>query len=251
MTVPGDTSCPSLGRIRGRLRGVSRGRGQPCPRLLRDTFRCLQRTDSGGRRVDTLEAMGSAVSMRWLKPDAVPDELLEQALWAATRASSPNNSQPWAFVVVRDKDVRVQVAELIRPGYAEVLGSFEEQRAPTDASQRRTLAGARHLVENLARVPVLIFVCGSDRYPPGAPQERGLLSATYSAAQNLLVAARALGLGAAFTTIHMGAEEEIKGLLAMPDDTTICVTMPLGWPERPFGNLNRKPLSEVVHYDRW
>jgi nitroreductase len=73
----------------------------------------------------------------------------------------------------------------------------------------------------------------------------------YSAAQNLLVAARALGLGAAFTMLHSLAEPAIRQLLAIPDEITIGVTMPVGRPAQPFRPIARKPVAEVVHRDRW
>jgi nitroreductase len=78
-----------------------------------------------------------------------------------------------------------------------------------------------------------------------------MLSAVYAAAQNLLLGARACGLGAAFTTFHLGAEDAIRRLLKIPDDKFIGVTMPLGWPAAPFGQLTRRPLEEVVHFESW
>ena len=70
--------------------------------------------------MDVFEAMGSAVSMRWLKPDPVPDELVERLIWAATRASNPGNVQPWDFVVVRDQATRRDVVQLIAARLSEI-----------------------------------------------------------------------------------------------------------------------------------
>jgi len=67
----------------------------------------------------------------------------------------------------------------------------------------------------------------------------------------MLVAGRALGLGAAFTTIHRFAKPDVRDILAIPDDRFIAVTIPLGWPARPFGPLTRRPIEDVLHYDRW
>jgi nitroreductase len=200
--------------------------------------------------VDVFEAMGTAVSMRWLRPDPVPDELIERLLWAATRASNPANVQPWAFVVVRDEPTRLHVAELL----TDRLGAIRQttsQPPPDDPTQRRMLEGARNLIEHMAEAPVLIFVCGNNVYPPGQPQRHMMYSAVFGAAQNLMVAARALGLGAAFTTFQLGSEEEVKAYLGIPEETQICVTIPVGWPDRPFGKLTRQPLENIVHYDHW
>jgi nitroreductase len=113
------------------------------------------------------------------------------------------------------------------------------------------LQGVGYLVEHLADAPVLVFICGNNVYPPDDPQEHMMYSAVFAAAQNLMVAARALGLGAAYTTFQLRCEAPIKQRLGIPEQTRICVTIPVGWPGRPYGELTRKPLEAVVHTDRW
>jgi nitroreductase len=200
--------------------------------------------------VDVFEAMGTAVSMRWLRPDPVPGELVERLLWAATRASNPGNVQPWEFVVVQDEITRRHVAGLVTARLG-AIRQIASQPPADDPTQRRILDGVRNLVDHMADAPVLIFVCGNNVYPPGQPQPYLMYSAVFGAAQNLMVAARALGLGAAYTTFQLGSEAEIKAYLGIPEETQICVTIPVGWPARPFGNLTRKPLESIVHYDHW
>ena len=195
---------------------------------------------------DVLEAMGTARAMRWFRPDPVPAAVLDRVLWAATRASSPNNTQCWDFVVVQDPGVQARIGELFGrrlPGAApgEVPRTTEE----------RTRAGAMNLLGTIADVPVIVFVCGENRYPADAPDVSNMYSAVYAAAQNMIVAARALGLGAAFTTFHRMVEPDLRALLAVPDDRIMAVTIPLGWPARPFGPVTRRPVEEVVHHDRW
>lgn len=175
--------------------------------------------------VDALEAIGSARAMRYLCPDPIPDEAVERLLWAATRASSAHNSQPWEFVVLRDERVRAEFGALIRAA-AQARDPLPPQ--PATRSDRLIDAGVRNLFSTLGQAPAIILVCGANVYPPGAPDQRFLYSAMYSAAQNLLVAARALGLGAAFTMLHTLAEPAIRQLLAIPDEITIAVTMPVG-----------------------
>lgn len=197
--------------------------------------------------MDVFEAMGTARAMRFFRPDVVPDELLEKVLWAATRASSGNNSQGWDFVVVREPAQRASLGEALTA----FVQSFDARPDPGNDTDRRTLKGARNLASTLAQVPVIIVVCGTNIYPPERPRESFMFSAVYAAAQNLVVAARALGLGAAFTTLHMVAETQFREILAIPDDRFIGVTIPLGWPAGPVGPVTRKPVAEVVHYDRW
>ena len=185
--------------------------------------------------------------MRWFKPDPVPEELLEKVLWAATRASSPNNTQCWDFVVVTDAAQRAALGEALKP-FAEVAAKMPD---PADATDQRTLQGARNLAAHIADVPVIVVICGRNIYPEHQPREHFMWSAVHAAAQNLLVAARALGLGAAFTTLHGTAPGEFHRILSIPEDRHIGVTMPLGWPDGPVGPVTRKPLTEVVHRDRW
>ncbi len=193
------------------------------------------------------EVLGTARAMRYFTDEPVPDELVERVLWAATRASSPNNTQGWDFVVVRDPALRAQLGAAFSV-MGKVIDAMPEPADPTD---RRTLAGARNLAASMAQVPVLIFVCGRNIYPPTGPREQFMWSAVYAAAQNLVVAARALGLGAAFTTFHLVAEPQVRDLLRIPDEVHLRGTTPLGWPARPFGPVTRRPLREVVHRDGW
>lgn len=194
-----------------------------------------------------IDAMATARAMRYLKPDPVPNELIDSVLFAATRASSPGNTQGWTFVVVTDARQRARVGETL----SMISTSMQSLPLPDDPVERRTLAGARHLAATLAEAPVLIFVCGHNIYPPPAPNRDWMLSACYAASQNLIVAARSLGLGAVFTTFQGRAEPQLRAVLGVPDDVAIVTTIPLGWPARSFGPLTRRPMSEVVRRDRW
>jgi nitroreductase/uncharacterized protein YciI len=195
------------------------------------------------------EAMGSARAMRRLKPDPIPDELIEKLIWAATRASNPGNSQGWEFVIVRDPGAKRALRDAISGGMKGMLRAIPEDRV--SEAERRMREGAMHLVQGLDRVPVLIAVCSRRIYPPGAPIDLYLWSAVYPASQNLCVAARALGLGTTFTTFQSVAEPEVRRILGIPDDVFIGTLIPVGWPERAFGPVRRRPTEQVIHHDRW
>lgn len=94
---------------------------------------------------------------------------------------------------------------------------------------------------------MIIFVCGSVAYPPHRPDDQMTWAALYPAAQNLILAARALGLGTTFTTLHRAVGE----VLGIPDEVRIAATIPFGWPTSTFGPVNRRPLTDVVHSNRW
>ena len=200
--------------------------------------------------IDVFEAMGTAISMRWLKPEPVSEEVLDKVVWAATRASNPGNAQPWDFVIVRDEPTRREVAAMIT-ARLRGLGPRADDDEALDTIDRRMMGGVRHLIDSLGDVPVLLFICGRNVYPPVGPREPMMYSAAFGAAQNLQVAARALGLGAAGTSFHLAAEDAIKARLGIPDDVQICVTFAVGWPARQFAEIKRKPIGEVIHHDRW
>lgn len=189
--------------------------------------------------------------MRHLRPDPIPEQTIRDLLEAATCAPSPGNTQGWDFVVVREEGMRRTLAATLRDGVKPLLPPVPAVTDGGDAARRRLLASAHHLLDTALDVPVWILVCGRPVYPASAPSADWIGAAVYPAAQNLLLAARGLGLGATFTTWHMPSEAAVRTLLGLPQDAHIAVTIPVGWPDRPFGPVKRKPLQEVVHWDRW
>ena len=197
--------------------------------------------------MDVFEAMETCRAMRQLKPDPVPDELLDKVLWAATRAPSPGNSQGWDFVVLTDATKKARIAEAIHAAMADRVAAMVR----TDRTSRLMLDGTARLIDTLAQAPVIIFVTGPVIYPPMAPREQFTWSALYPAAQNILLAARALGLGTTFTTLHQTAEPTVREVLGLPDAIKIAATIPLGWPDARFGPVTRRPVADFVHRDGW
>ena len=199
--------------------------------------------------MELFEAMETCRAMRYLKSDPVPDELIEKVIWGATRASNPGNSQLWDFVVVRDPERKAQLQQAVgEPMLANVAATPDES---VDAATRNVLRGARNLAATLDQAPVIILVCGRNGYPPDAPNEMFVWSGLYPASQNLILAARALGLGTTFTTIHFMDEARVREILGIPEEVYIGTVIPMGWPERPFGPVRRKDVAQVVHYDGW
>ena len=197
--------------------------------------------------MDVIEAMETCSAARYLKPDPVPQDLIERVIYAATRASSPGNSQAWDFIVVRDQQVKRKIRDLVSP-------RFQAMRASMPGSgqvRNRMIAGASHLADSLHEVPAIIFVCGPVAYPPNAPLEQFVWSALYPAAQNLIVAARSLGLGTTFTTFHMFIESELRDLLGIPNEVRFGVMIPIGWPRDGFFKVKRKPIAKVIHWEKW
>ena len=198
--------------------------------------------------MDVIEAMETCTAMRYFKDRAVPKEELEQLIYAATRASSPGNSQGWEFLVVDDPAIKAPIGEKVLEGMA----PFFANRPPgQDGVEERMLQGAEHLAKNFAQVPAWIVCMARMVYPPQAPQESFMHSSIYPAAQNLIVAARSMGIGTCFTTFPGNAEPEIRALCNVPDDLHMFVYVAVGYPDRDFQPVRRKPVKDVVTWNRY
>lgn len=198
-------------------------------------------SDRGGASV--LEVLGTSRSMRFLKSTPVPDELLRTLIWAGTRAPNPLNAQPWHFLVVTDPEKIQTLGEAVADGL--------QQRAERTSGGKPNSSSGAHLAATLPKVPALIVVGAELSYPPEDPDEFYAWACIFPAAQNILIAARALGLGAAFTTYHHFAPEAFARELEIPDHLRVGAVIPVGWPDRPFGPVRRRPIDEVLHYNRW
>ena len=198
--------------------------------------------------MDVIEAMETCIAMRYLKEDPVPPADLERLVYAATRASSPGNSQEWEFLVLSDAAKKAEIGAAI---WSAVAPMFENLTADASGVRGRMYTGASHLARNFAKIPAWILGCARNNYPPQAPVENFMYSAVYPAAQNLIVAARAMGLGTTFTTFQRSAEPVIRRVLSIPDDIHMCVLVAVGYPEKPFAPVKRKPVSDVLHWNGW
>ena len=199
-----------------------------------------------GADIGLFEAIDSQRALRYIKPDPLPDELIRRVLESAIKAPSGGNSQPWEFLVIRDPQIRAEIAGYYRRSWEAAYGGSAGQGRLSS----RVYRSAAHLAEHMADVPVLLLACiGTD----GSPGSTTRGSSIYPAVQNILLAARGLGLASALTTLHKRYEADIKGLLNIPDDVETAALLPLGYPQDGvrYGPPTRRPLDEVVHYDRW
>lgn len=194
--------------------------------------------------MDVFEAIRTTRAMRRLDPDReVPDDDLWQILEASTKGPSGRNRQLLRWVVVRDSERKARLGEL----YREVWDSYQAEvpeSAYADEQVRRNMASARHLAEHLGEAPVILLACARRR---GTSAE----AAIYPNVQNLMLAARALGLGTTLTTMHRGREREVKELLGIPDEIETFALVPVGYPLGRWGEAPRRPVDEVVFWDEW
>jgi nitroreductase len=193
------------------------------------------------------EVVRSAPAMRRLKPDPVPPELIRKVCEAGTFAPSGGNRQPWFFIAVTEPERKAWVAERYRRVFrAYIAPAVEAARDPAyPAIKRRNMESAIHLAEHLQEAPVLLFVAGWTRR--GAPQ----LQALFPAIQNILLACRAVGLGASLTTVHTAFGKEIDEWLGLPDGCPSCAMLPIGWPQGKFFRPPRRSVDECLHWNRF
>ena len=194
--------------------------------------------------IGLFEAIHSQRGIRYLKPDPVPDELIRKILEAAIRAPNGANLQRWAFMVVKDAEQRRKVAEC----YQRVQGPQITSDMPPQI-QRNFRAG-RHLAQHLHEAPVFIIPCVLH---DGSPPDWNRGATIFPAVQNILLAARGLGLGASLTTRHKAYESEVKEILGIPENVDTAALLPIGYPVdgHRYGPTSRKPLEEVAYTDRW
>ncbi len=196
--------------------------------------------------MNVIEAMETCTAMRYLKEDPVPREVLTKLIYAATRASSPGNSQGWEFIIVDDAAAKAKIGAAVKTG----MGSaFANKPQGLDGVQSRMYLGAEHLANNFAKVPAWIIGCGRKVYPPQAPSDVFMHSTIYPAAQNLIVAARSMDIGACFTTFHHAAGPVIREVCKIPEDVHLCVMVAIGYPERRFMAVQRRPVESVIHWN--
>jgi nitroreductase len=192
---------------------------------------------------DFFEVVHSQRAARTFLPDDVDDETVSRVLTAATHAPSAENSQPFVFVVVRDPEVRSAIGALTARLWEGGARAHEERRL-SPAFLRDVERGA---MGGVAAAPVLVVVCGDTRLT----HRQALPASVFPAVQNLLLAAHALGLGSALTTLPVLGGDELPGLLGLPPEVIPLAVVPLGHLPAPLGPPRRRPLAERAHLNRY
>jgi nitroreductase len=229
-----------------------------------------------------LEVLSTMRAMRRLRPDPVPDELLEKLVEAATWAPSGGNVQAYSFVVVTDRDQMARLAELWRVCCDFYLASFATVAPPGMSEERyeRLRDALRFQRNHFHDTPAVIVACydlgpwtrrlrrqrrefargmrilgarRTGRLLRGMRRfaDRSEAASVYPGVENLLLAARAHGLGATLTTWHLAMEDEFKAVLGIPRRVKTFAVVPVGWPRGRFGPVVRRPAADAIHRDRW
>jgi nitroreductase len=201
--------------------------------------------------VGLLEGLTTTRAIRRFRPDPVPDAELAAILFAATRAPSGSNRQPFRFLVLRDGPRAAEAKQLLARAFRTEWATKRKADGYGDddpnAPRARLERSMQHFVDHFEEVPVVVLACLS-RYRPANPYEG---NSVYPACQNLLLAARARGLGGVMTMWHAAVEDDLRRILEVPHAVAVSATIPLGYPIGSHGPVRRRPVGELVFDDAW
>lgn len=202
--------------------------------------------DTIGEDVPLLEGIRTTRAIRRLRPDPVPRELIRKVCEAGTFAPSGGNRQPWIFIAVTEPERRAWIAERYRHAFeAYIAPALEASRAADyPAAKRRNMESAIWLAEHFHEVPVHLVVAGWKRR--GEPQHQGL----FPAVQNILLACRAVGLGACLTMMQLAFHREFDEWLGLSPSQPSCALIPIGWPLQPYKRPVRRSIDGCLFWER-
>lgn len=199
------------------------------------------------------EAMRTQRAIRRLKPDPVDDELVLHLIELALRAPTGSNAQNWEFVVVKDPAVKAKLARLNRMAWRVYGGlgrRLVERRG--DEAMGRIIKAVQWQADHFEEIPVIVVACLRAVIFPWPPvMAASLYGSIFPSVQNLLLAARAAGLGAALITLPLWSKLLAQRALGLPFHVAPCAVVPLGWPRGRYGPTRRRPVEQVVSLDRF
>ena len=204
--------------------------------------------------VSLSEGLATTRSIRRYLPEPIPEDVLRDILFGATRAPSGSNRQPFRFMVFTDSEKSQQVKALIAQGAQQLWGNkrtddgYDSGSGVVEDSPKARIANTmQQYVENFADVPVLVLAILL-RYRDPNPMEG---ASVYPACQNVLLAARAKGYGGVLTGFHGYVTKELQDLLQLPENAFIAATITLGKPAGAHGPVRRVPMNQLVYGDTW
>ena len=201
------------------------------------------------------ETMYNCRAMRRLDTREVPEEQLLKLIEAANQAPSGSNLQLGRWIIVRDAEVKARLAELNRAGVEAYIGTQSQGAGSLphqSADKRQRMVDAvLWQMEHMHEIPALIIACLEFDEPVQGNHLAMGAGSIWPGVQNLLLAARALGLGAAPTTLGIMDQEKVRSALKMPDTMAAYCLIPVGYPLGKFGPVTRKPVNEITRFDQW
>ena len=201
------------------------------------------------------DAMYNCRAMRRLDTKPVPEDMLIKLVDAANQAPSGSNLQNGRWLIVRDAKVKAELAALNRAGVEGYLAPQMDNIEPLSHQsvdrRRKMMDAVLWQVEHMHEIPALIIACMDF----GVPATNDMIArgngSIWPGIQNLLLAARALELGAAPTTLALTDRKAVAEALNLPESMAAYALIPVGYPLGNFGPVTRKPLDEILRFDQW
>ena len=189
------------------------------------------------------EAMWTQRSIRRLRPDRIPEADIRLILEAANKAPNGGNVQWTRYLVLTDAAQITEFGALYHEAWWAKRRDGEGWTKPEDIPPTATVArSAMRLAEEIGQAPLIIFVLARKPGPPNS---------VITCAQNLMLAARALGIGSCPTTLHPQVMERFHAMFGIPENVDFHFCIPMGYPKGNFGPVRRKPVGEIAHWGRW
>lgn len=202
--------------------------------------------------MELAEAMTTQRAVRRVKPEPVDDDVLKKILGLAIKAPTGSNAQNWEWIVVRDPKVKAKLAKQYRSAWS-LYGRAGRRVKRDEPKTLRIMDAVQWQVDNFEDIPVMIVACLKEGWIPKFPwiYRSSRYGSIYPAVQNLLLAARAEGLGAALTTLPLWNRIAAYRILGLPRSVEPIAVIPLGWPIGRYGPTSRRPVEEVTSIDRF
>ncbi len=200
-----------------------------------------------------VDAMETQRAVRRVLPDPVDHRIVLRCIELALKAPTGSNGQNWQFVVVEDRKVLAEFARRYRQAW-KLYGGLGERVVRDDPKMQKVLRAVAWQVEHFEETPVAVVPClqGAQRFAAvPAIAASSHYGSIYPSVQNLLLAARAVGLGASLITLPLWSVTMARRTLGLPITVQPVCMVPMGWPRGRYGPTTRKPVGDVVHLDRY
>lgn len=234
----------------------------PVERLADEEVELVERGDPGDDVDDVLARLGAPLeavmetqrAVRRVRFDPVDDRIVLRCIELGLKAPTGSNGQNWEFVVVKEREVKAKLARTYRAAWS-VYGRVGRRVVGGDESMAKVLDAVEWQVQHFEDIPVLVVACLRGArlpvVPPPPIAATSYYGSIYPSVQNLLLAARAMGLGASLVTLPLLSVTAARRALGLPVSVTPACVVPLGWPRGRYGPTTRRPVGDVVHLDRY
>ncbi len=234
----------------------------PVRRIDHDDAELVERGDPDDAVDEVLARLGAPLdavmetqrAVRKVRPDPVDDRIVLRCIELALKAPTGSNGQNWEFVVVKDSEVKAKLGRAYKAAWS-VYGRVGRRITAGDEAMQKVLGAVEWQVQHFEELPVLVVACLRGArvplLPPPPVAASSYYGSIYPSVQNLLLAARAMGLGASLITLPLLSMTVARRTLGLPISVTPACVVPLGWPRGRYGPTTRRPVGDVVHLDRY